>query len=82
MLFNTKSPILSDANVRKGLQLATDSAAIRKQLGGGVKPLAGPLLASQVTGSDIPAEPVALDIKQAGDVLDAAGWGKCRAVHG
>ncbi len=73
LLFNTKSPILSDANVRKGLQLATDSAAIRKQLGGGVKPLAGPLLASQVTGSDIPAEPV-VDIKRAGDVLDAAGW--------
>ena len=73
LLFNTKSPILSDANVRKGLQLATDSAAIRKQLGGGVKPLAGPLLASQVTGSDVPVES-ATDVKRAGEVLDAAGW--------
>lgn len=73
LLFNTKSPILSDANVRKGLQLATDSVAIRKQLGGGVKPLAGPLLVSQLSGTDVPAEPV-IDVKRAGEVLDAAGW--------
>ena len=73
LLFNTKSPILGDAAVRRGLQLATDTAAIRTQLGGGVKGLAGPLLTDQLTGTDVPAEPT-LDIKRAGEVLDAAGW--------
>ena len=73
LLFNTKSSILTDANLRKALQYATDSVAIRKQLGGGVQQLAGPLLARQLHGADIPLEPV-VDVKRAGEALDAAGW--------
>ncbi len=73
LLLNNKSEILSDTEVRRGLQLATDTVAIRKQIGGGVERLAGPLLLNQLSGDDVAAEPT-VDIKRAGEVLEAAGW--------
>lgn len=73
LLLNTQSQSLSDGSVRRALQLATDVNALQKRLGGGVTSLAGPLLANQVSGTDVPQAPTT-DIAQAGQLLDAAGW--------
>lgn len=73
LILNTQGPLLRDVAVRRALQLATDVTAIQKELGGGVTSLAGPLLANQVTGTDVPVVP-ATDIAKAAQTLDAAGW--------
>lgn len=73
LILNTKSEILKDTAVRRALQQATDTVAIQKELGGGVKALEGPLLANQITGADIPKAPT-VDIQKAADALEAAGW--------
>lgn len=72
LLLNTKNPILTDVKVRQALQAATDSAAIRKAIGGEVLPLAGPVLNSQLTGDPIKAPRV--DIPKAQSLLTEAGW--------
>lgn len=72
LLLNTKNPILTDVKVRQALQAATDSAAIRKAIGGEVLPLAGPVLNSQLTGDPIKAPRV--DIPKARSLLTEAGW--------
>ena len=46
LLFNTRNPVLQDKTVRQALQLATDTAAIRQAVGGGVQTLDGPILHS------------------------------------
>lgn len=73
LLFNMNNPILKDAKVRKALQAATDTAALRSDIGGGVLPLDAPILSSQLDGSDVPrvAPP---DIARAQALLDEAGW--------
>lgn len=73
LILNTQSQILKDREVRRALQLATDVTAIQETLGGGVRSLDGPLLSGLVTGEDIPKAP-ALNIEQAAQSLDAAGW--------
>lgn len=72
LLLNTKNPVLTDVKVRQALQAATDSAAIRKAIGGEVLPLAGPVLNSQLTGDPIKAPRV--DIPKARSLLTEAGW--------
>ena len=59
--------------VRQALQLATNTADIRKALGGGVLPLDGPLLENQLTGTNVPHAP-APDIAKANQLLDGSGW--------
>lgn len=72
LLLNTKNPLLGDQKVRQALQAATDSAAIRKAIGGEVLPLTGPILNSQITGEPMAAPKV--DIAKAKKLLDEAGW--------
>jgi peptide/nickel transport system substrate-binding protein len=71
-LFNTTSPILSDAKVRQALQRGTDTTAVRKALGDNVPSLHLPFVNEQVTG-DVPAVP-AYDKATAARLLDEAGW--------
>lgn len=73
LLLNMKNPILKDTPVRQALQLATNTADIRKALGGGVQPLDGPLLDGQLTGTAVPQPPLP-DIAKANQLLDDAGW--------
>ncbi len=73
LLFNLNNPVLKDPKVRKALQVATDTAALRADIGGGVLPLDSPVLSSQLQGTDIPhvAPP---DVARAQALLDEAGW--------
>lgn len=73
LLLNTTNPVLKDVKVRKALQIATDTAAIRKAVGGDVVPLDGPLLAHQLKGDDVARAP-AVDYTRAATLLDEAGW--------
>lgn len=73
LLLNTQQPILKDVAVRRALQVATDTASIRKSLGGGVGALDSPLLPGQISGADVPKAP-ASDMKKAASLLDEAGW--------
>lgn len=74
LLLNNTNPILSDIKVRQALQAVTDTAKIRKELGGDVQPLELPILASQLDkGGEIPTVgPV--NITKAQQLLDEAGW--------
>jgi peptide/nickel transport system substrate-binding protein len=72
-LFNTQSAILKDATVRQALELATDTAAIRKGLSMPVPALDLPFITGQLTGDGIP-HPAPFDIAKAAAVLDKAGW--------
>lgn len=70
-LFNNTNPILSDAKVRKALQIGTDMRKVKKAVGGNVLPLSLPFIDGQVPGA--PAAPP-LDMAQAAVGLDDAGW--------
>ncbi len=73
ILLNTTNPILSDVRVRKALQIGTDTAAIRRAVGGDVKPLSLPFVDGQLTGADVPVAPL-VNKAQAAIMLDEAGW--------
>lgn len=73
LLFNTANPILSDQKVRKALQIGTDTAAIRKVVGGDVMHLSLPFIDGQLTGADVPVAPT-VNKAQAALMLDEAGW--------
>lgn len=73
LLFNTKNPILQDKAVRQALQLATDTAAIRQAVGGGVRELDGPILPSSLLGASLARAPK-LDAGKAAKLLEDAGW--------
>lgn len=72
-LFNTNAPIVKDASVRKALQVATDTAAIREALPEKVPALELPFIQGQLTGSDVPKAP-APNKERAAQLLDEAGW--------
>ena len=72
-LFNTASPLLSDKTVRRALQLATDTAAIREGLAVDVPALNLPFIEGQITG-DRCSRPPATDVAQAEALLEGAGW--------
>jgi peptide/nickel transport system substrate-binding protein len=72
-LFNTNKSVLKDIQVRRALQLATDTNALRKTLNVGVPSLDLPFINGQVTGSDVPHAP-SPDAKKAAQLLDTAGW--------
>lgn len=73
LLMNTTNTTLSDVNVRKALQIGTDTSATRKAVGGDVKPLSLPFIDGQLTGTDVPVAPL-VNKAQAAVMLDAAGW--------
>lgn len=73
LLFNLNNPILKDIKVRQALQAGTDTALLRRDVGGGVLPLDAPILPSQMEGDDIP-KLAAPDIAKAAALLDEAGW--------
>lgn len=71
LILNTRSLILKDVKVRRAIQLALDTGAVRQAAGGDVPSLGLPYIASQVSGS--PSAPVQ-NIEQAKKLLDSAGW--------
>ncbi len=71
-LFNTASPILKDADVRRALQVGTDTSAVRAEIADGMKSLDLPFIPSQVSG-ELPVKP-AFSVAEAAKILDAAGW--------
>lgn len=72
-LLNTTRPILKDEKVRKALQLATDTATIRRSLYGNPPELEHAFVKGQLAGEDLPARPAYNETK-ASEMLDAAGW--------
>ena len=73
LLLNNNNPILKDQNVRRALQTGTDTAALRKAIGGDVLPLDTPILENRSTAADLPHLPPA-DVTRAQGLLDEAGW--------
>lgn len=72
-LLNNYSPILKDKVIRQALQLATDTAALRKNLSTEVPVLDSPFINGQLEGADVP-HPAPMDVKKAAALLDQAGW--------
>lgn len=72
-LLNNNSPIFKDKKVRQALQLATNTAELRKHLSVDTPPLDLPFIDNQVTGVDVPHAPK-VDVQKAGVLLDEAGW--------
>ena len=73
LLLNTNNPTLHDQKVRKALQMGTDTAALRKSLGGDVLPLDTPILENHSTAANLPHLPPA-NIAKSQALLDEAGW--------
>lgn len=71
-IFNTTTGTLSDVNMRKALQIATNAAEIRKDLGANSPSLDLPFTNGQLTGA-LPTLPE-YDIAGANKILDDAGW--------
>lgn len=71
-ILNTKSEFLSDANVRKALQLATDTKSIRAKLPSATNDLYLPLTQFQLDGSSVDAPNY--DIAAANKLLEQSGW--------
>lgn len=71
-LFNTTNGALSDVQVRKALQVATDTEAIREALSDDLPALDLPFVEGQLRGQ-VPTAP-AYDTKRAAELLDEAGW--------
>lgn len=72
-LFNNSNEILKDRQVRKALQLGTDTAKIRSQLPTEVRALDLPFISGQIGEKDVPAAPDA-DTDRAKQILEDAGW--------
>jgi peptide/nickel transport system substrate-binding protein len=73
LILNTTNPILKDEKVRKALQVGTDTEQLRKDIGGGVRPLDGPILEMNDVAEGLPHLPPA-NITEAKKMLDQAGW--------
>lgn len=71
-LFNTSTELLKDPQVRKALQMGTDTAAVRNSISEGIPALHLPFINGQVSG-DVPAAPV-YDTQEAAKILTNAGW--------
>lgn len=72
-IFNNKNEILTDSNVRKALQIGTDTKEVREAAGGQVKTLVLPYISGQVPGSE-KLQPPAYNAAQAAIMLDNDGW--------
>ena len=72
-LFNLTQPLLKDVSVRRALQLATDTEAIRKDIFGNPQKLYLPFISTQVIGADkIPSPKV--NVASAIKILEENGW--------
>ncbi|MEI7917878.1 MAG: peptide ABC transporter substrate-binding protein [Candidatus Saccharibacteria bacterium] len=71
-IVNIRSAILSDVTLRRALQVATDTSAIRSHLPSGTLALSLPFTDGQLSG-DVPKVPD-YDIVAAKKALDDAGW--------
>ena len=71
-MLNTSSPVLSDVNVRKALQVGTDTAAVRQAISPNLPALHLPFTNDQVTGK-VPGPPK-YNQAEATRLLDKAGW--------
>jgi peptide/nickel transport system substrate-binding protein len=71
-ILNTKSTLLSDVTIRRALQLATNTVAIRSKLPSGTPALDLPFTNNQLTG-DIPKVPQ-YDLANAKKLLEDDGW--------
>jgi len=71
-LLNTTSTTLQDVNVRRALQVGTDTAAVRKAVADTLPSLHLPFVNGQLDG-DVPGEPV-YNPTAAAELLDKAGW--------
>jgi peptide/nickel transport system substrate-binding protein len=72
-IINTTQPQLKDVTVRRAIQQATDTVALRKTLYGNPRTLTLPFIDSQLADSDIPKRPD-FNLTQAMTLLDTAGW--------
>ena len=72
-IINTTQPILKPVEIRRALQLATDTTKIRESLYGTPKELALPFIPSQVQGVELPVRPVT-NMTEAARILEASGW--------
>lgn len=71
-IINTTNSILSNKNVRKALQLATDTSEIKEKISNQAPDLYMPLTTSQLTGS-APVKPK-YNLETAKKLLDSSGW--------
>lgn len=71
-LLNTSSAILSDVKVRKALQLATNTEAIRNAISDNLPPLNLPFVEGQLEGN-VPDAPKH-NLTEATRILEDAGW--------
>ena len=74
-LMNTQSEVLKSTEVRRALQLLTDTEEIRAAMPNEVNSLSLPFLPAQVAGADLPSAP-AVNRTEAEKLLDAAGYVK------
>ena len=72
-LFNTKSEVYADTNLRAAIRQGTDVDALRRLVGGGVSELNGPVLAQQIP-EVAPLKQMANDTMGARVALDGLGW--------
>ena len=70
-ILNIKSDILVDSNVRKAIQIGTDTSDLRKQLDGNFKPLCLPFIPSQI-GSNLQCPNY--NSSEANSLLEKSGW--------
>lgn len=71
-ILNMNSPALSDKNVRKALQIGTNTQSIKESINNKAPDLYLPFVTDQLSGS-VPAKP-AHDLTLANTTLDKAGW--------
>lgn len=71
-ILNMKSDLMNDKNVRKALQVGTDTNSLRKNLGVTTNPLDLPFTRGQISGN-LPTVP-AYNKAQAMQYFSAAGW--------
>lgn len=73
VIFNTSQDALKDTSVRRALQAATDTSAIRNRLFGHPQALHLPFITDQVEGAGAVAAPK-VNVAAADKLLDKAGW--------
>lgn len=74
LIINTTSPTMNDVKVRRALQLATDTQAIRDTLATKPPALWLPFIATQLSGTTALPPAPSYDIANARQLLDQAGW--------
>ncbi len=74
LLINASNPILSDINVRKAIQHATDKKTISEGIFYGLESPADFLFAETVPYANVGLTPYAYDLDESSELLDNAGW--------